>query len=96
MSAYQDHSHASGLKAPAANSALNLAGAVLAQTWHAAEDFYLRLQARDGVRQMLKLEDHLLRDMGLTRGDVERAANLPLGHSAGGALARIRRSRVSQ
>lgn len=32
---------------------------------------------RAGHRQMLRLDDHLLRDVGLTRGEVERAADRP-------------------
>lgn len=97
MSAYDNFSHsAARLNTAAPTTALGHALTALAQIWYAAEDLYMRAQARNGIRQMLAMEDHLLRDIGVTRGDVERAANLPLGHSAGGELARIRRSRVSQ
>lgn len=66
----------------------------LASAWHAAEDLYLRIHHRSGIRQMLELDDHLLCDMGITRGDVLRAANLPLDRSAGEELRRVSRSRT--
>jgi uncharacterized protein YjiS (DUF1127 family) len=63
-------------------------------TWQAAEDLYARIQYRRGVRQMLELDDHMLCDMGITRGDVLRAANLPLSESAGEELKRVSRNRT--
>ncbi|CAN0589766.1 unnamed protein product, partial [Ectocarpus sp. 12 AP-2014] len=62
--------------------------------WLAAEDLYARIQYRRGVRDMLDLDDHLLCDMGITRGDVVRASNLPLHESAGEELKRISRTRL--
>ena len=59
--------------------------------WDAAEDLYAKVQHRRGIRTMLELDDHLLRDMGVTRADVRRAANLPLSESAGDALVRASR-----
>jgi len=63
-------------------------------SWHAAEDLYARIQYRRGVRDMLDLDDHMLCDMGITRGDVLRASNLPLHESAGDELKRISRTRL--
>jgi uncharacterized protein YjiS (DUF1127 family) len=49
-------------------------------------------QARKAVRSLLKLEEHVLRDVGTLRGDVEWAANLPLSINA--ALALDERTRI--
>jgi uncharacterized protein YjiS (DUF1127 family) len=47
---------------------------------------YDNWQARRAVRSLLKLEDHILRDAGTLRGDVEWAAHLPLSINAALAL----------
>ncbi len=54
--------------------------------WAALEELYMRLQYRRGMMDLLELDDHLLADMGVTRADVRRAANLPLSQSAGQEL----------
>ncbi len=59
--------------------------------WGLAENLYAKVQRRRGIRNMLELDDHLLRDMGVTRADVLRAANLPLSESAGEELVRASR-----
>jgi uncharacterized protein YjiS (DUF1127 family) len=51
-------------------------------------------QARRSVASLLKLDDHLLRDAGMHRGDVFWAAHLPLSVNASLALEE-RLSRVS-
>ena len=43
-------------------------------------------QARRSVRNLLKLDDHLLHDAGTSRVDVAWAARLPLSVNAGLAL----------
>lgn len=66
-----------------------LAGEALHMVFHAwamAQDVYQRHQNRQGVRDMLTLDDHILRDIGVTRYDVQRAGNLPLNHRAGEEL----------
>jgi uncharacterized protein YjiS (DUF1127 family) len=55
---------------------LVLARAVAAWRRHRA-----RQQERRILAAMLRLDDRLLRDLGLTRGDVIWAANLPPGES---------------
>ncbi|MFK7793577.1 MAG: DUF1127 domain-containing protein [Devosiaceae bacterium] len=62
---------------------------IVRRAWAALEDRYQQVQNRRGIHKMLELDDHMLRDMGLTRGDVSRAANLPLSQSAGNELTRI-------
>jgi uncharacterized protein YjiS (DUF1127 family) len=54
---------------------------------------YENWQARRAVRELLKLEDHILHDAGTLRGDVEWAAHLPLSVNA--ALALEERTRIS-
>ena len=43
-------------------------------------------QARNAVRGLLKLDDHMLKDMGTSHSDVQWAANLPLSVNAALAL----------
>ena len=62
--------------------------------WNAAQTMYRRYRNRQGVRQMLELDDSLLRDMGVTRYDVMRASRTPLTHSAGAELGRMSRCRA--
>ena len=50
-------------------------------------------QARRAVRKLLTMDDHILRDTGTSRADVEWAVGLPLTVNA--ALALEERSRVS-
>ncbi len=47
-----------------------------------------RLQ-RQGLREMLHLDDHLLRDIGVHRGDVEYAARRPHAEDPGLTLWRL-------
>lgn len=66
--------------------------------WSAAEELYARFQNRRGVEAMLKLDDSILHDMGVTRADVRWASRLPLSYRAGEELSRasgrrLRRSR---
>lgn len=44
---------------------------------------------RKAFRNMLRLDDAMLRDIGVTRMDVERAADLPLSQSAAQELRRL-------
>lgn len=43
-------------------------------------------ESRDAFSHLLKLDDSLLLDIGVTRADVERAANLPLTEDAAQVL----------
>ena len=51
-----------------------------------AADRYAQRQAdkmnRDAFQHVLSVDDHMLDDMGVTRGQVQHAANLPLGRNA--------------
>ncbi|WP_375571507.1 DUF1127 domain-containing protein [Ahrensia marina] len=76
------------------HNALSATAHAVTSVWHAAEDLYARVQYRRGIREMLELDDHMLCDMGITRGDVLRAYNLPLRESAGTELKRISQTRV--
>ncbi|MBO6676653.1 MAG: DUF1127 domain-containing protein [Rhizobiales bacterium] len=76
------------------HNALSAAAHAVTSVWFAAEDLYARVQYRRGIREMLELDDHMLCDMGVTRGDVLRASNLPLHESAGEELRRISRSHM--
>ncbi len=68
--------------------------APLAFMWHNAERIYNELRSRKALEDMLALDDTLLRDMGVTRGDVQRAIHLPVSKNAGANLADAsRRSR---
>ena len=76
---------------------LRLASAALHhawQGWQALERVYHQLENRRGIVAMLELDDHMLADMGVTRADVVRAANLPLNQSSGEALALVSTSRT--
>lgn len=52
-----------------------------------------RIERRDRMAfaRMLTLDDSMLRDIGVHRGDVEWAARLPLSQNGGAALHRIAR-----
>ncbi len=50
---------------------------LLARVRASAEQARLRRIEQKGLREMLALDDDLLRDIGVTRGDVAYAANLP-------------------
>ena len=43
-------------------------------------------ESRDAFAHLLKLDDTLLQDIGVTRAEVERAAKLPLAEDAAKAL----------
>lgn len=43
-------------------------------------------ESRDAFMHLLKLDDTLLQDIGVTRADVERAAKLPLAEDASKVL----------
>ncbi len=47
-------------------------------------------EARDAFQHVLTLDDHMLDDLGVTRANVEWAANLPLSQSASLELQRLR------
>ncbi len=54
-------------------------------------------QARQGVATLASLDDHILRDIGVLRADVEGLKHLPMGQNAAEALeelANLRRRRV--
>ncbi|AZQ65837.1 DUF1127 domain-containing protein [Silicimonas algicola] len=51
-----------------------------------------RLRRRH-FRTLLDLDDHILHDIGVTRGEVRSAANLPLSVNAAHELHRIARER---
>lgn len=51
------------------------------------------LVRRRKLAPLLYLDDHMLRDMGITREDVLRARNLPLSRDAGEELNRVMLSR---
>ena len=46
-------------------------------------------RARKGISQMLDLDDHMLRDVGLTRNEIHRATHMPLSFDAATELHRI-------
>ena len=50
-------------------------------------------QARRGVASLAALDDHILRDIGVSRGDVEGLKHLPLGQNAVHALEELARLR---
>ncbi|MBT8454679.1 MAG: DUF1127 domain-containing protein [Rhodobacteraceae bacterium] len=45
--------------------------------------------ARAGLREMLDLDDHHLRDIGVTRGDVSYVTQLPVAQDPTQALVRL-------
>lgn len=47
------------------------------------------LRRRRGFKQLLDLDEHLLNDIGVTRAEVETAANLPLSRDAATELRRV-------
>ena len=50
---------------------------------------------RDAFRNLLRLDDAMLRDIGVTRDEVVRAASLPLSHNAALELQALKRGRRS-
>ncbi|MBT8409292.1 MAG: hypothetical protein KJN93_06680 [Alphaproteobacteria bacterium] len=44
---------------------------------------------RARMRAMLELDDHMLDDSGVTRGEVQHASSMPLSHNAATELRRI-------
>ncbi len=54
-----------------------------------ARDARHHRNSRKGLRDLASLDDHMLRDVGVTRGDVQFAANLPRCEDAGLALWRL-------
>jgi len=48
---------------------------------------------RDEIRSLLKLDDHHLQDMGITRDDVRSALMQPMDRSSGTSLSIARRQR---
>ena len=54
------------------------------------ERWHEKRQRRE-IAEMAKLGDHLLRDIGLTRGDVHWAASRPLDVNSGQLLQRLTR-----
>ena len=63
---------------------------ILHALWSAMESFYQQFARRQGVGELLELDDHMLCDLGLTRADVIRAVNMPLDYSAAHDLNAIR------
>ncbi len=70
---------------------LSLVESVL-QSWRRRAE---RRQDRRAFMNMAALDDRMLDDIGLTRGDVETAANLPLEINASQAVRRIAADRRS-
>ena len=48
-----------------------------------------RRRERQGFREMLDLDDHVLRDIGVTRGDVEYVSQLPEDQDRSSILRRL-------
>ena len=48
-----------------------------------------QIRRRRGFSRLLDLDDHMLKDIGVTRGEVEIAASLPLSIDAATALRRM-------
>ena len=53
----------------------------------------LRRRSKSGLRGMLQLDDHLLRDIGVTRDQVKRAIETPSSRDAADELRRMSLSR---
>ena len=53
-----------------------------------AATHWTEFAARRDLTDLLSLDDHLLRDMGLTRDDIWQAVNLPADEDAGETLNR--------
>jgi uncharacterized protein YjiS (DUF1127 family) len=68
-------------------SIANAALAPLVVLWRGAERLYKEWRSRRALEDMLALDDTLLRDMGVTPGDVQRAIHLPVSENAGASLA---------
>jgi len=73
--------------APAPTASLNPIRAVLA--WQARRR--QQMIDRRAYQRMLKLDEHMLRDIGVSRADVEWASALPLGRNAALELQRTKR-----
>lgn len=52
-------------------------------------DRIARIRRRRKFRTLLDLDDHMLHDIGVTRGEVQDAANLPLSVDAATELRRV-------
>lgn len=52
-----------------------------------------QIDRRRSFKRLLDLDDHMLRDIGVTRHEVEHAAGLPLSRDAGSELQRLALSR---
>ncbi|MEM6384253.1 MAG: DUF1127 domain-containing protein [Pseudomonadota bacterium] len=61
----------------------------LARLWSTIEVWHTHLRNRQGVESLLKMDDAILRDIGVTRDDVRWASRLPFNVSAGAALAQV-------
>ncbi len=60
--------------------------AMVGKLHHYLETLLQRRDTRDAFKQLLELDDSLLRDIGVTRDDVKWAASLPLSVNAADAL----------
>lgn len=76
--------HLKGRSAARLVAAWNGLNRVTDIVWEWVDAIYTRYENRRGVRQMLELEDHVLRDIGVTRYDIVRASNQPLSSLFGG------------
>ncbi|MDJ1017389.1 MAG: DUF1127 domain-containing protein [Paracoccaceae bacterium] len=62
-----------------------------------SERLFDRIRAvrrRKGFKHMLELDDHMLRDIGVTRADVAYCAELPLSVDAATVLRRLSHERL--
>ena len=71
-----------------ARPASPLAGLIERLRRSAAQARERRLE-REGLRKMLELDDHSLRDIGVTRGDIAYAAGLPASEDPSGSLRKL-------
>jgi len=56
---------------------------------HYLEEMHTRRVARSGLQEMRHLDDHLLRDIGLTQDDVYWASQIPNAQEAADELNKI-------
>ena len=64
-------------------------GNALAHLGTALDKRIREARARRQMRKMLNLDDHMLRDLGLTRGDIRTATRMPMSVDAATELHRI-------